>query len=1117
MADLFFDSIPLTFEKTAAEVALPDDPNTWMYEVLQELHKAVPYVADFDVRVVMQRVDAEKGYGIGHFEVTSKTDLQPDLGSEKLRAAGVATVQVPILIRDRRLKPIDLLVTPDGKMMPLTEDRLRRALFRPHPFDTIETSPGDTTMVGQLYPPNREAFGLGGGVMSSGGWSKTGSAKEEFEAWVTGEKTASVKDIAAAAAMKGEEVAKEVRKDALDYWKKWGGDGTGGTGGVRVGIDKDPDRDFESRKEQHVAKPMPQDGTKTAEAPVRMSGREGAWDAFKGEAPSALGATIGAVGAGYLGVNPLSGAGIGYGVGALPEIYHGAKELLAKRKGKIASLEKEAISLKKVREVADKAYAASEGGIPQLVRRTPFQERLSKVRDRAYAAGDKMYEAGRHDQATKRYQLAEGLNYGKEASDLTQSAREHIKDKNFALPKADGPGDTGKYPIHDKDHARSALGLVGMHGTDSEKARVRAEIAQRYPELLQKKADLNFERKGGVGEPKLTSIGWFVGGADEDHEPLTRRQQELLREHGSMRKAREALAKERPDLYQTMASVMERSPEGPGLLRRIVTFGGASKAHAKALSEYEQRAAHPAVFLHAAPAGSPAQHEFYADVARGRMDPKFTQNLFKEKTSSLLSSILPTINAADFDEVVSAFETDSRVKAAYQNNARAGACLDVLSQYDPPSLRDREEAIRKVAGYDVFQIRRLGGGEYLVKKAHSGAWEPISERINRGQLYLEYGEKVAADVDMNGSVTSASGKLVETDSPEADRPEQINRFGLYRVQDKQGNDLIGYVFPNLLDTDGKPLPIALFTNGSASAVQSDIAGVRVDSGVNISEGRVIGHGSFVRVLPNGRAEATIPYELQAELAHDGEMGYLGEAFDGRPVKVMVQHGLQRIAEIDGTVLIPDTFRWMPLRGGAVELVENANGFDKKASSNLFLRGDGAGGFNLEGAAVHGIPESERSFLSAEDAMFVLAGAGVHPKLAHAKIKRAFVGDAPIPIPSGRTVKSATALRKEAFQRVLDRGSLLEAIKSPIFLKEAATLSDPDTIDAVLSMGFLNDENLLTFIDFLPKLEEAQGKLCALLLASRMGLSVVPEEAVTRLIPNLEKTIAGLKMLAFHKN
>lgn len=45
-----------------------------------------------------------------------------------------------------------------------------------------------------------------------------------------------------------------------------------------------------------------------------------------------------------------------------------------------------------------------------------------------------------------------------------------------------------KYPIHDRDHALAALGMVGMHGTSEEKSTVRAAVEKKYPGLLVKKA-----------------------------------------------------------------------------------------------------------------------------------------------------------------------------------------------------------------------------------------------------------------------------------------------------------------------------------------------------------------------------------------------------------------------------------------------------------------------------------------------------------------------------------------------------------------------------------------------------------------------------------------------------
>lgn len=69
------------------------------------------------------------------------------------------------------------------------------------------------------------------------------------------------------------------------------------------------------------------------------------------------------------------------------------------------------------------------------------------------------------------------------ATELTPVGREHIKDKNFVFPEEK------KYPIHDKQHAESALGFSKMHGSPEVQARVRAAVIKKYPGLeLEKKS-----------------------------------------------------------------------------------------------------------------------------------------------------------------------------------------------------------------------------------------------------------------------------------------------------------------------------------------------------------------------------------------------------------------------------------------------------------------------------------------------------------------------------------------------------------------------------------------------------------------------------------------------------
>lgn len=63
-----------------------------------------------------------------------------------------------------------------------------------------------------------------------------------------------------------------------------------------------------------------------------------------------------------------------------------------------------------------------------------------------------------------------------EGGKLDANARAHIAKKNFALPG-------GRYPIEDASHARNALARVSQHGSPEEKAKVRAAVHRKYPDM----------------------------------------------------------------------------------------------------------------------------------------------------------------------------------------------------------------------------------------------------------------------------------------------------------------------------------------------------------------------------------------------------------------------------------------------------------------------------------------------------------------------------------------------------------------------------------------------------------------------------------------------------------
>jgi hypothetical protein len=59
---------------------------------------------------------------------------------------------------------------------------------------------------------------------------------------------------------------------------------------------------------------------------------------------------------------------------------------------------------------------------------------------------------------------------------LSAKSRSSMSDSSFALPGR-------RYPIHDESHAANALARVAQHGTPEEKAKVRAAVCRKYPNM----------------------------------------------------------------------------------------------------------------------------------------------------------------------------------------------------------------------------------------------------------------------------------------------------------------------------------------------------------------------------------------------------------------------------------------------------------------------------------------------------------------------------------------------------------------------------------------------------------------------------------------------------------
>lgn len=726
MNDLYLQPETI-FEKVAAETPLPEDPNAWPDEILQELFKQVPYIAAFTPNVQMMKVDAERGYAMGFVDVMNKTELQPNASHETMQAAGVQRVRIPIIVRDRKLQPFDMVLTEKNKMLPLTEERLSQAIFRPQTFDITSKSPGDTSIVGDIYPPSRQGSGMAGG-----------------------------------AAM-----------------------------------------------------------------------------------------------------------------------------------GKMASKQKTALGKM----------------LGDLVKGTTDPARMANISRLATSRGAQLAAQG---------------------------------------------GDAAKKGL------------------------------------------------------KYTTIGNVAA-------------------------------------------------------QRMAKMGG-----------------------------------------------------------SILKTILPTINDSDFAKFASVLERPEIQAMMSANSVGCRAALDTLGNFEGGAMQKRAAALPHAIKPTVLQLTATRDEGYVVKVASHNLWDPHSYRVDRGRAFRDFGSKVVLAADQTGGVTVVEGgeAPAEESGPEA---FLITHSGVYTVATVEGEALTGWVFSNLLDLDGTPLPMSLFTNGSQMAVQGEIAGSPSQEQPPLSEGQPQGHGCFLRQDEKGEFQATIPMEIRATMSNGGEVLFSTQTYDGREVDVAVQPNIQELTMTpEGHVLVPESFQWMPLEGDAVALVGSPEDVGKTAAAlrsiagSVMLRAGDANNISISGPLVEKIAYDQREFIDVDQALFLLGGLGVDPYYATMKIADAVTYHRPVEVRCSRVIKTAGELREEAKTAAIATLGKLPVLRRELF-KEAASIPDPVAVDTVLSLGFINPENMAHFITFLPVLDDAQSKMCELLLGARLGARDLPIGPLEKSIRALEEVIKGLKILAFAQN
>lgn len=479
----------------------------------------------------------------------------------------------------------------------------------------------------------------------------------------------------------------------------------------------------------------------------------------------------------------------------------------------------------------------------------------------------------------------------------------------------------------------------------------------------------------------------------------------------------------------------------------------------------------------------------------------------------LLAAIAPTITQEDKSRMEAELNRDQEL--ACQLIDKHASLIQIIASAEPTDPASIAKMAFSLAPADTMVLSREGS-DYILKQASSRFFSPQTLRADRIKMAQVVGPEAVQAADEGDSLMVTSDPVAEEEQTDKSEPaEPIMEYGQYKVMDSMGREHLGWVFP-VTDFEGVALPLRVFTNGSASAVQGDIAGILQSKATNPPDkDELEGDGFFYRVTETGGVQAFPPGSVRATFTDDEGPATRFETIMGEMYTLRLVPGLKHPASMGGDSYgLPDTVRFCPLQGEALVLVEDPDLFvkpadiEKEGSARVFGNG---GTWTFSGPVVAEIPVEQRTMVDHTDALLLSGALGMGQDAAEGLLKRANFGNG-CTIQKARRVRVPAGYYAEARQQATKLASALP--DKTLMLKEAADIDDPLAVDKVLSLGFMTPENFTTFVEYLPEFEEAVQKLSHLLIAVRLGLPDVPEQSVSNAVKRLEEVIVTLRGLAF---
>jgi hypothetical protein len=566
--------------------------------------------------------------------------------------------------------------------------------------------------------------------------------------------------------------------------------------------------------------------------------------------------------------------------------------------------------------------------------------------------------------------------------------------------------------------------------------------------------------------------------------------------------------------------------------------------------------------------------DVFADARNPPMGGKYSY-------SAPLSDILAgTRGAADIQLLKQAVMSNPAVLGGYHRRGTIDT-LQKYAADDKPK-EDQQDAINKERASAVFTIKKDGPDSYRLYSANDEVYDPVMVSTDRQGLkhFLdlrcakleEFEKDPLTSVDHVGHFTLEPPKSVyglDVDGPDGKGVDgsggyaanlgprknpwvfdplqddrvvtTIDKFGRYGVRDRDGVLAKGWVIPNVVSFDGNPVPVKLFLGKALASIQGRISGIRLDDDANVSlqadradTGKI---GTLV-YRDGERVMATCPFQVTAVTVFKNLRSLSVVDYKGNHANLILS------PNVNGIVRVADSQRpeLGPLMGPKANYIvsakmffvrmprlcpvsESPDDFKRIALEHLDVNpikvAAANGRYIFRGGAISKYAAAgpfDFNNLQRHEAEFLLCSWGLgHDKTA--EVLNGVRSRMQLEVHHLRFPPVASEVKVASWTPAIKK--LVRDIKPPMadLVKIASNLKDSQSVDSVLGLGFVNEENLERFSSAQAMLWEVAHMLSKLLLASRLGMEDIPEEAVRSALQHLQRVITGLgrlKLLGDHQ-